>query len=112
MVFPFEKKRVFHVNICVFVYDCYLELIILVAILFGTQHLSSSNVWDRKSALDQQDLRYWIRLPLISISECVSANLPPCCLRHVRIVTLFSYAFFYLHPPPQKKKVWDGRCTV
>ena len=56
MVFPFKEKRVFHVNICVFVYDCYLELIILVVILFGTQHLSSSNVWDGKSALDQQDL--------------------------------------------------------
>ena len=30
MVFPFQRERVFHVNICVLMYDCYFELLILI----------------------------------------------------------------------------------
>ena len=37
MIFSFKEKRVFQVNICVFVYDSYFGLLILVIILFGTQ---------------------------------------------------------------------------
>ena len=37
MIFLLLRKKVFHINIYVFVYDCYLGLIILIVILFRTQ---------------------------------------------------------------------------
>ena len=44
MVFSLQEERVFHVNICVFVPDCYLGLIIFVMILFGIQQWYQSLV--------------------------------------------------------------------
>ena len=41
--FSFQKERVFHVNICALVYDCYFGLLILLIILFGNQHASLSH---------------------------------------------------------------------
>ena len=32
--FSFQRERIFHVNICVLVYDCYFEFIVFVIILF------------------------------------------------------------------------------
>ena len=37
--FSLQGERVFHENICVLVCDCYLELIILLIIQFGTQQI-------------------------------------------------------------------------
>ena len=44
MVFSLQEERVFHVNIYVFVRDCYLGLIIFVIILFGIQQWYQSLV--------------------------------------------------------------------
>ena len=35
--FSLQRERFFHVNICVFVCDCYFELLVFVIILFRTQ---------------------------------------------------------------------------
>ena len=43
--FSLQGERGFHVNICVFVCNCYLELIILEIILFGTQQ---NQIWNCK----------------------------------------------------------------
>ena len=43
--FSLQGERVFYVNICIFVCDCYLELIILEIILFGTQQ---NQIWNCK----------------------------------------------------------------
>ena len=45
--FSLQGERGFHVNICVFVCNCYLELIILEIILFGTQQ---NQIWNCKDA--------------------------------------------------------------
>ena len=39
VVFFPERERVFHIHICVIVYDCYFRLLILLRTLFGTQQL-------------------------------------------------------------------------
>ena len=39
IVFSLQRERVFHVNICIFVYDSYFGLLMFVIILFRTQHL-------------------------------------------------------------------------
>ena len=41
--FSLKKERVFHVNICALVYNCYFGLLILLIILFGNQHVSLSH---------------------------------------------------------------------
>ena len=47
--FSLQREKVFHVNICVLVCDCYFELLILVIILFGTQQvvLEPMVVWGK-----------------------------------------------------------------
>ena len=35
MVFSLQREKVFHVNICILVCDCYFRLLILLIILFG-----------------------------------------------------------------------------
>ena len=53
--FSFQRERVFHVNICVLVCDCYFELLIFMIILFGTQQVVSKlrlewKQWQEKKA--------------------------------------------------------------
>ena len=61
--FSLQGERFFHLNICVLMCDCYLELIILVVILFGTQQWYQSLVdlvdnvlcelrWKRRDCFD------------------------------------------------------------
>ena len=41
--FFLQRERVFCVNTCVLVCDCYFGLLIFVIILFGTQHVITEN---------------------------------------------------------------------
>ena len=38
-----QRERIFHVNIYIFVCDCYFELIVFIIILFETQHTHHPN---------------------------------------------------------------------
>ena len=55
VVFSLQRERVFHVNICVLVYDCYFGLLILLITLFGSQQMVSElrlelKPWPEKNA--------------------------------------------------------------
>ena len=56
--FSLQSERVFHVNICILVYDCYFELLIYVIILFGTQQIEFEEGSRNK---EKMKMKSWLR---------------------------------------------------
>ena len=82
VVFSLQRERIFHVNICIFVYDSYFGLLMFVIILFGTQHLGIKKC-----------LRICVRLEVVLCNNYL-------CIYYIRVDFI----------PRRFRFLWEGGC--